>query len=167
MEGPMTERRELGDEARLHELERRCRELERQRIKYGREEVPVWFEELPSMLPGGVQIARIRTPEETHLARLRREGVEQELNAIRQEMAGIRAEVSPAPKPRSLSPAKRNILRVLEAMPPEDLDSRQIEVLVEMVEDRIVADYGGVGRSRSTIHPLVVDFLQSRLSRRR
>jgi hypothetical protein len=112
-----------------------------------------------------VDEARERREHPWDPARLHREWVEQELNAIQQELAKALAGSKAATKPRSS--AKRNIERVLKAMPPEDLDSLQIEVLVETVKDKIVAEYNGVGRARSTIHPLVVDFLQSRLSRRR
>jgi hypothetical protein len=100
-------------------------------------------------------------------ARLRHEWVEQQLNDIQQKLAGILAVASAAPKRRSLSLAKRNIWQVLEAMPPEDLDSLQKEVLIGKVQDKIVAEYDGVGRARSLIQPMLKKFLQSRLSRRR
>jgi hypothetical protein len=123
-----------------------------------------------SMLPGGVTYVTGMT---TGKAGFRsdanaahRKRVEQDLNVIKQELARMRAATSVAMRPRSLSPAKRNILQVMEAMPPEELDSRQTEVLIEKVQAEIDAKYRGVGRARSTIQPMLKDFLQSRLSRR-
>jgi hypothetical protein len=107
-----------------------------------------------------VDEARERREDPWDPVRLDREWVKQTLNDIQQALAGIRAEA--APKPRSLSRARRNILQVVKAMPPEDLDSLQVEVLIEKVSAEIDAKYRGVGRSRSTIHPLLIDFLQSR-----
>src|SRR6516225_12150208 len=49
-------------------------------------------------------------------ARLHREWVEQKLNAIEQRLAGTRARSKAAPKPRSLSSARRNIQQVMEAL---------------------------------------------------
>jgi hypothetical protein len=83
--------------------------------------------------------------------------IEQGLNTLL-----ARTEALAAPKPRSLSPAKHNILQVLEAMPPGDLDTRQKQVLIQKVSAEINAKYGGVGHSPSTIQPVLIDFLQSR-----
>jgi hypothetical protein len=96
-------------------------------------------------------------------ARLHRELVEQELKAIRQALVETSGCARAASKPRSL--AKRNILQVLEAMPPGDLGSLQKEVLIEKVTAEIDAKYDGVGRARSTIQPVLGNFLKSRLLR--
>ena len=81
-------------------------------------------------------------------ARLQREWVEQKLNAIEQRLAGTRARSKAAPKPRSLSSARRNIQQVMEALPPEDLGSLQKEVLIGKIQDKIDAEYDGIGRAR-------------------
>jgi hypothetical protein len=133
-----------------------------------------------SMLPGSG--TRFASPSEQHVfelveriqakvrawskytkARLRRERAEQ---AMRERVEQAILQKLPT-RPRSLSPARRNIEQVLKAMSPEDLDSLQGEVLIGKVQDKIDAEYDGVGRSRSRIQPMLKEFLQSRLSRRR
>jgi hypothetical protein len=47
-------------------------------------------------------------------------------------------------------------------MSPEDLDSLRKGALIEKVAAKIDAEYSGVGRARSTIQPILADFLESR-----
>jgi hypothetical protein len=103
-----------------------------------------------SMLPGGVTyVTGLATSGGGGFANTERLRLLRELSAIRRELAKA------APKPRPLSRAKRDILQALEAMPPEDLDSLQKGVLIGKVQDK-------VGHARSTIYPILDDFLESR-----
>jgi hypothetical protein len=98
----------------------------------------------------------------TNTARLlaeRLQATEQELQAKEEELADLRAK---APTKLRSGPHKHNILQVLEAMSPEDLDSLTREALIEKVQAKIDAEHGGVGRARSTIQPILADFLESR-----
>jgi hypothetical protein len=102
-------------------------------------------------------------------ARLHRESVEQRLTAFEQTLNAMQRQLTEAlaraaavAKPRSLSPAKHNIQQVLEAMPPEDLGSRQTKAIVAAVQAEIDAKYGGVGRSPSTIKLVLAGFRPSR-----
>jgi hypothetical protein len=103
-----------------------------------------------SMLPGGVTyVTGLATSGgKVGFANTERLRLLRELSAIRRELAKA------APKPRPLSRAKRDILQALEAMSPEDL-SLQKEVLIGKVQDK-------VGHARSTIYPILDDFLESR-----
>ena len=94
-----------------------------------------------------------------HLLVERLQATEQELQAKEEELADLRAKT---PTKRRSGPHKHNILQVLEAMPIEDLDSLTREALIEKVQAKIDAECGGVGRARSTIQPILADFLESR-----
>jgi hypothetical protein len=87
------------------------------------------------------------------------QAAERELQAKEEELC---AEASTRRRSGPRSSAKHNILQVLEAMSPEDLDSLTREALIEKVQAKIDAECGGVGRARSTIQPILADFLESR-----
>jgi hypothetical protein len=99
-------------------------------------------------------------------ARLHREWVVEELSAIRQQLAALSARSKATTKPRSLTPALRNIVQILEGMPPGDLDTLQNKEIVARVMAEINAKHGGVGRAPSTIKEGLAYFRHGKLPRR-
>jgi hypothetical protein len=116
-----------------------------------------------------VDEARERREDPWNPARLHRERVERELNDIKQQLAALaapRVRSKATTKPCSLTPALRNILQILKAMPPEDFDSLQNKEIIARVMAKIIAEYGGVGRAPSTIKEGLAYFRHGKLPRR-